>query len=316
MLAPRPAADAASEKTTADAASETIAAIAAFMRAGSLEATRPAAQDIAALKAAAPPGTHIYLSAVLTRPQEEVVAQAAAVRAAGLEPVPHLAVRNFPTSDALRRFLDRLAGEAGVRRLLVIAGDRAEPAGPFRGALEAIDSGLITRSGITAIGISGYPDGHPRIADHELERVLAAKLEAAAQTGLDVSIVTQFCLEAAPIIAWVRRLRAHGIDHPVRVGLAGPTSLTALMRYARRCGVRASTQGLARNAGLIKHLLGAAAPDATIRALIDANRDGELGDIAPHLFSFGGIGATARWAAGAAAGRVTLDRDGFAVAAD
>jgi len=303
MLAPRPAADAASD------------AIAAFMRARSLEATRPSAQDVAALKAAVPPGTHVYLSAVLTRPQEEAVAQARLVRAAGLEPVPHLAVRNFASRDALRGFLDRLAGEAGVRHLLVIAGDRAEPAGPFRGALEAIDSGLIARSGIAEIGISGYPDGHPRLADHELGRVLAAKLEAAAQTGLKVNIVTQFCLDAAPIIAWVRRLRAHGVDHPVRVGLAGPTSLTTLMRYARRCGVRATTQGLARHAGLIKHLLGAAAPDGIIRALIEANKDGELGDITPHLFSFGGIGATARWAAGAAAGRVKLDRDGFAVEA-
>jgi methylenetetrahydrofolate reductase (NADPH) len=298
-----------------DAASETVASIAAFMRLGSLEATRPAAQDIDALKAAVPPGTHIYLSAVPTRPQEDVVEQAARVQAAGLEPVPHLAVRNFASTEALARFLDRLTGEAGVRRLLVIAGDRAEPAGPFHGALEAIDSGLISRRGIVEIGISGYPDGHPRIADHELDRLLTAKLQAAEQTGLKVNIVTQFCLETAPILGWLRRLRDHGIDLPVRIGLAGPTSLTALMRYARRCGVRASTQGLTRNAGLIKHLLGAAAPDAIIRALIDANRDGELGDIAPHLFSFGGIGATARWAAAAAAGRITLDREGFAVEA-
>ena len=235
MLAPR---------TAADVASETVASISAFMRGASIEATRPAADDVDALKAAAVPGSHVYLSAVPTRPQEDVVGQAALVRAAGLEPVPHLAVRNFASPDALGRFLDRLAGEAGVRRLLVIAGDRAEPAGPFHGALEAIDSGLITRSGISAIGISGYPDGHPRIADHELDRVLAAKLEAAAQTGLNLSIVTQFCLNASPIIAWVRRLRDQGVDHPVRIGLAGPTSLTTLMRYAKRCGVRASTATL------------------------------------------------------------------------
>jgi methylenetetrahydrofolate reductase (NADPH) len=306
MLAPRAA---------ADAASETVAAIAAFMRGGSLEATRPNAADIAAMQAVAAPGTQVYLSAVLSRPQEEVVEQAARVRAAGLEPVPHLAVRNFASAEALGRFLDRLAGEAGVRRLLVIAGDRAEPTGPFHGALEAIDSGLISRRGIEAIGISGYPDGHPRIADHELDRLLAAKVQAAEATGLKVDIVTQFCLDPAPILAWVRRLRDHGIDHPVRIGLAGPTSLTTLMRYARRCGVRASTQGLARNAGLMKRLLGAAAPDGIVRTLVDANRDGELGDIAPHLFSFGGIGATARWAANAAAGRISLDREGFAVEA-
>jgi methylenetetrahydrofolate reductase (NADPH) len=304
MLAPRNA---------ADAASESIASIAAFMRGASLEATRPTADDVDALKAAAAPGTPIYLSAVPTRPQEDVVGQAALVRAAGLEPVPHLAVRNFASPDALGRFLDRLNGEAGVRRLLVIAGDRAEPAGPFHGALEAIDSGLMSRRGIVEIGISGYPDGHPRIAPHELDRLLAAKLEAAQQTGLSVQIVTQFCLDAVPLIAWLKKLRDHGIDHPVRVGLAGPTSLTTLMRYARRCGVRASTQGLARNAGLIKHLLGASAPDGIVRALIEANRDGELGDIAPHLFSFGGIGATARWAAATAAGKITLDREGFGV---
>lgn len=304
MLAPR---------TAADAASETVASISAFMRGASLEATRPTTDDVDALKAAAAPGAPVFLSAVPARPQEDVVGQAALVRAAGLEPVPHLAVRNFASPDALGRFLDRLAGEAGVRRLLVIAGDRAEPAGPFHGALEAIDSGLISRRGIVEIGISGYPDGHPRIAQHELDRLLAAKLEAAQQTGLSVQIVTQFCLDAVPLIAWLKKLRDHGIDHPVRVGLAGPTSLATLMRYAKRCGVRASTQGLARNAGLIKHLLGASAPDGIVRALIEANRDGELGDVAPHLFSFGGIGATARWAAATAAGKITLDREGFGV---
>jgi methylenetetrahydrofolate reductase (NADPH) len=305
MLAPR---------TAAEAAAETVGAITAFMRAGSIEATRPNADDVAALKAVAAPGTQIYLSAVLTRPQEEVVEQAAAIRAAGLEPVPHLAVRNFANADALKRFVGRLSGEAGVRRLLVIAGDRAEPAGPFLGALEAIDSGMISH-GIETIGISGYPEGHPRIAGHDLDRLLAAKVEAAGATGLAVEIVTQFCLEAPAILAWVRRLRDHGIDNPVRVGLAGPTSLTTLMRYAKRCGVRASTQGLTRNAGLMKRLLGAAAPDGIVRALVEANRDGELGEITPHLFSFGGIGATARWAASVAAGRITLDREGFAVEA-
>jgi methylenetetrahydrofolate reductase (NADPH) len=305
MLAPR---------TAADAAGEITAEIAAFMRGTSLEATRPTPDDIAALKTSAAPGALVYLSAVPSRPQEDVVAQAQAVRAAGLEPVPHLAVRNFANAEALKRFVDRLTGEAGVRRLLVIAGDRPDTAGPFLGALEAIDSGMISRN-IETIGISGYPDGHPRIASHELDRLITAKLQAAESTGLRVEIVTQFCLDAAPIIAWLKRLRAHGVDHPVRIGLAGPTSLTTLMRYAKRCGVRASTQGLARNAGLVKRLLGASAPDGIVRTLIEANRDGELGEIWPHLFSFGGVGATARWAAGAAAGRINLDREGFEVQA-
>ena len=61
--------------------SGTAAAIAAFMRRASIEATRPNADDVRALGLAAAPGTQIYLSAVLTRPQEDVIAQAVAVRA-------------------------------------------------------------------------------------------------------------------------------------------------------------------------------------------------------------------------------------------
>ena len=64
------------------------------------------------------------------------------LRAAGLEPVPHIAVRNFASVDALDDFLARLNGEAEVRRVLVIAGDRAEH-GPFRSAADAIDSRAI-----------------------------------------------------------------------------------------------------------------------------------------------------------------------------
>ena len=162
-----------------------------------------------------------------------------------------------------------------MRRLLVIAGDRAEPAGPFHGALEAIDCGLIARHGIATIGIAGYPDGHPRIADHELDRLLAAKLEAADAIGLKVDIVTQFCLDAAPILAWLKRLRAHGIDHPVRIGLAGPTSLTdadALRAPLRRARLGAGARAQCRPDQAPARRRGAR---RIVRALIEANRDGE-----------------------------------------
>ena len=50
------------------------------------------------------------------------------------------------------------------------------------------------------------------------------------------------------------------------------------------------------------------APDAIIRALAQARP--ELGEVAPHFFTFGGLGATARWAsaaAGASRSRPALD---------
>jgi methylenetetrahydrofolate reductase (NADPH) len=54
------------------------------------------------------------------------------------------------------------------------------------------------------------------------------------------------------------------------------------------------------------------APDRIIRTLAAAPE--RLGDIGLHFFSFGGLAATARWAAAIAAGRVALEGDGFEVA--
>jgi methylenetetrahydrofolate reductase (NADPH) len=282
------------------------ARIAELMRGASFEATRPSETEIAALAAVTAPATPIYVSAVPSRPPAEQIAIATRLHARGFEAVPHLAARNFESAAALDDYLARMTEEAGVRRLLVIGGDRDAPAGGFHHAIEVIESGLPQSRGIREIGIAGYPEGHPRVAATEIDRALAAKIEAAATTGLAVHIVTQFAFFPEPILAWVARLRERGIEQPIRIGIAGPASVATLLRYAAICGVAASARAFARNAGLAKHLFGASAPDAIIRALAGA----QLGDVAPHVFSFGGLGATARWSAAVAAGRIALDRAG------
>ena len=196
----------------------------------------------------------------------------------------------------------------------MIGGDRDHPAGPLRSAIEVIDGGALKRHGIADIGIAGYPDGHPRISAGDVERALADKIEAAQATGLALTIVSQFCFEGKAILAWIARLREFGIELPVRVGLAGPTSLSTLLRYAQRCGVRASAQGLARQAGLVRQLFALSAPDALVRVLAEARAEGSTGEIAPHFFSFGGLLRSARWAAAVADGRIALDAgEGFRV---
>jgi len=296
-------------------AGESIRRIGDFLAGYSLEATRPKTFDIEALKTSAPAGMRVYLSAVAGRLVDEVIGHAKAVRAAGFDPVPHLAARKFASPAALSGLLARLNGEADVRQVLVIAGDSDEATGPFASSIEVIGSGLLQRHGISGIGIAGHPDGHPRIPAETLDLSLSAKIEAAQQSGLTAEIVTQFCFDPQTIIRWIGRLRDLGIENPVRVGMAGPAGAATLLRYAARCGVRASAAGAARQAGLLKHLFGGSAPDAIIRALADAGRNGRLGDIAAHFFSFGGVDTTARWVAAAAAGRIALDsKDGFAVA--
>lgn len=301
-------------KLATDNTPDTIQRIAGFLHGFSMEATRLDAADVEALKSALPQGTRVYLTAIPNKPQSEQVEAAIRVRAAGFEPVPHLAARGIESRGALDEALAQMTKEAGVRRALVIAGDRDRPKGPFASAIELIESGLLQRHGISEVGIAGYPEGHPRISQEVLDRSLAAKADAAEQTGLSVHVVTQFSFDACAITAWLARLRDLGIEHPVRIGMAGPTSLSTLLRYAHRCGVRASALGLMRQAGLVKHLLGTSAPDGIIRSLTEANADGRPGRVAAHFFSFGGAAATARWAKAAAAGRIVLDRaDGFSV---
>lgn len=298
----------------ATAAPDLARDVAAFVRGFSIEATRPTAAEVEMLAQILPTGTAVYLSAIPTKPHRNLIEAATMIRTAGFEPVPHLAARSFASVSAFDDVLSALTAEAQVRRVLVIAGDRDQPLGELHSAIEVIETGLLPNRGIEEIGIAGYPDGHPRIAPEALDRALAAKIEAAAQIGLAVHIVTQFAFSAEPILFWLRRLRDLGIDHAVRVGLAGPTSLTTLLRYARRCGVKASTQALARQAGLAKHLFGNATPDAIVAALALACSAGELGDVGLHFFAFGGIPTTARWTSAVAAGRITLDGgNGFRV---
>jgi len=282
--------------------------VAALMRAWSLEATHPTADEIAGLAGTVPAGTRIYVSAVPGHPYQRNVETARWIRTGGFEPVPHLAVRNHDRAS-LKDFLQRLAGEADVRRVLVIAGDRDQPAGPYGSALDVIVDGILTEHGIAEVGIAGYPDGHPRILPDVLERALADKIPAAQLQGLGVHIVTQFCFEPERIVAWLRRLRAGGVAVPVRIGMAGPASITALLRYARRCGVAASMRILARQADAVHRLMGDTTPDIILRSLAEASGapgGSTIGEVAPHFFSFGGLAATVRFANAVAAGRVDL----------
>jgi methylenetetrahydrofolate reductase (NADPH) len=286
--------------------------IAAFAARASFEATRLEPGDLEALRAGFPAGTRIYVSAIPKRPPAAQIETVVRVAGAGFEPVPHISARSFASAADLDRHLGRLADEAGVRRVLAIGGDLPAPAGPFFAALEVIESGLLQARGIVEAGIAGYPDGHPRLDAPVLERAMAAKIEAATGTGLAVHIVTQFCFSAPTILAWIGRLRDRGIDLPVRVGLAGPTTLSGLLRFARICGVSASAQGLVRHTGLAKQLFGMVTPDTVLRPLAEASAG--RASMAPHIFPFGGLAAAARWAGAVAAGRFTLDRDdGFAV---
>jgi methylenetetrahydrofolate reductase (NADPH) len=274
-----------------------------FAQQFSLEATRPNADEIVALAEVLPRGTPVYFSAVPTITPQELIGGAALLRKFGLEPVIHIAARRIHSAAELADLVAGLRGEADVRHLLVIGGD-VDPTGPFTDALAVIQKGRLREAGIAEIGIGAYPEGHSRIPAGRLEAALDEKIAAAAAHGLAVHIVSQFSFSPERILTWLRKLRACGITKPVKVGMAGPTSLPALLRYAKRCGVDASLRGLM--SGAAAGLLGNVGPDRIVEILSGA---ADLGDAAPHYFSFGGAVETARYACStsrrAAAGHAT-----------
>ena len=299
--------DAKTQPATPDAS---VAAIQAFMANASFEATRPSRADIDALGATLPAGAPTYLTAIPGKPLSELVEASAAVRAAGLEPVPHLSARHFADLQALDDFLAACVARAGVRTALLVGGDIAEPKGKVRDALSVIESGLLEKHGLRDIGLAGFPDGHPQMSEDELEANLVTKLAALQQHGLEGHIVTQFCFDAKPLLAWFAWLRGRGVHAPVRIGLAGPTNLLTWLNYARRCGVKASAEALASRSGLVKQAFRPVAPDPLIRKLAGAAAAGLIDNARAHFFAFGGVVQTAKWALPAMNGKIRLDANG------
>jgi methylenetetrahydrofolate reductase (NADPH) len=302
--------DAASPRPNDALADATVDDIAAFMRDCSFEATRPSLREVEALARLLSPGARIYLTAVPGRPLEEMEAAAESVARAGLTPVPHLSARYFPTLEAVDAHLRALVAGAGVREIMLIGGDLAQPRGAISHALAVIESGLLERHGLARVGLAGFPDGHPSIGEDELEANLVTKLAALQQRGLEGEIVTQFCFDARPILRWMDWLRGRGVHAPVRVGFAGPTSLLTWLNFARRCGVKASAEALASRSGLVRHAFKAVAPDPLIRSIAGAAASGRIEGARPHLFAFGGLEETARWALAPMNGAIRLDKDG------
>src|SRR5260221_12918593 len=92
------------------------------------------------------------------------------------------------------------------------------------------------------LGVAGYPEGHPRVAASALDAALVAKKGLARSAGIDLQIVTQFCFESEPVLAWTAKMKAHGF--PVRICLSGPASLPRLLRFAALCGIGHSRRAL------------------------------------------------------------------------
>jgi methylenetetrahydrofolate reductase (NADPH) len=273
--------------------------LAEVLRAYSIEIVPHDSETIDAAVDRLDPGTEVFLTWIPGAKPIDTVAAAAKLKRAGLLPVPHIAARFFESVAQLEQLATMLVDDAGVDRVLIIAGDRDKPAGPYDSSLAVMQSGMFQKAGITRVYVGGFPEGNPNVSDTVPAEALTAKVNFAQNAGLELGIVTQFCFQAEPIIGWLRRIRAAGIDVPVRVGLAGPAGLISLTRYAIRCGIGNSLRVLTEKPSFAKLLI-EKGPEPIIRDLAAGIGSGNgmaqpPGVAGLHFFVFGGFSKTVDW---------------------
>jgi methylenetetrahydrofolate reductase (NADPH) len=284
-------------------------AIADLAQGFSIETTPKQALKVESIRACLPRGSRVFIAFIPGERPEAIVATAERLVAEGMVPVPHLPARNYASIAAFERHA-RALHDVGARQALLLAGGAPMPAGSLESSLQVLESGVMEGLGFEQLFVAGHPEGSPDIDAAELAQAIAAKNAYAARTGMPVTIVTQFGFDGPGMVAWAQAIGDAGNRLPIRIGVAGPASLTSLVKYAKMCGVNASMGMLAKASGKLFQLVGQATPDALIIDL--ANRREGWGTLIRdlHFYPFGGFEQTATWANKVAVGAFTLHRGG------
>ncbi len=114
--------------------------------------------------------------------------------------------------------------------------------------------------------------------------------------GLNVTLISQFCFDPAPIVAFAEQLRTEGVTAPLRVGVAGPATRASLLKYALICGVGASVRALKERQSTARNLLSGETPEDLLIKVARARAvNSTLGISGVHFFTFTSLVATAKW---------------------
>ncbi len=290
------------------------AVIAQLAREASIEITVHDVAHLEESRGLLPAGKALYVSHLPGQQWQQTTDACRAVRAAGFRPVPHVPVRLLPDAATADRLLGGFVDAAQVDEVLLISGDYAHALGPYSEVLQLLSGGALERHGLRRVSVAGHPEGHPKVRLADIRRAELDKARLAQQAGLELTLLTQFFFEEAPFLDWVRELRSAGVRARLVGGLAGPTKLGTLIKFAMRCGAGPSMRVLSARPRAFTKLLGDHGPESVLRGLAEA-RCGNSSDFAGvHLFCFGGFVRTCQWLQAVADGRFILDdADGFRV---
>jgi len=278
----------------------------------SIETTVREAARIEKYQDLVPKGTSMYIPHVPGVAREDTVALAARLKKEDMDPVPHIVARRTESAAVLDDFLKRLVGEAGVTRVLCVAGDISAPEGEFESALQILERGFFEKHGIRKIGVAGHPEGHKDVNEAALQDAVIRKNAYAKKTGADLRLVTQFSFVAEPVIAWDKAIAPIN-TLPIYIGLPGLAKASTLLKYALDCGVGPSLQAFSKHATQLSKLLTVSAPDEQLVALAKYRSGNQTKIQGLHFFPFGGLKRTTDWLKKLAAGEFEFTADGLDV---
>ena len=263
------------------------------------------------------PGTVVYITFLPGSDFDDTIAVAKRLKSEGFLPVPHFAARSIPSEAFLDDKLAKLTDEVGLERVLVIGGALDKPAGDFSDTMQLLETGLFDKHGIRKFGVAGHPEGSPDISDKAIAAALRWKHDFAEHSSAELYLVTQFCFEAGPVIAWDRRIHAEGNRLPIHVGVPGLATIRTLLAHGKACGIGPSMKFLTRQARNLTKLMTVSAPDRLVTDLAAYQAsDPGCGIAGVHMYPLGGLRRSAKWSHAVIDGAFTMNEDGKGFSVD
>ena len=208
----------------------------------------------------------------------------------GFGVAPHLSARLIRDRSELDEILQRLR-EAGIGDAFVVAGDVDEPAGEFEGAAGLLTAMSEIGHDLDEVGITGYPESHPKISDEVTIQAMYDKAPYATY------IISQICFDPGVISDWARRVWSRGVKLPIRIGMPGYVNRQKLVRISTSIGLGESARYLNRQRNwLLKLFLpGGYSPDRLIEGLEPNLDDPDSNIQGLHIYTFNELEKTEAW---------------------
>ena len=247
-----------------------------------------------------PKGSRVYIAHIEGVEFQDMLATAKRLSEAGYRVMPHFPARIISNTKVLESWIERYVGEANVSEALLLAGSPVTPCGDLADSMQLMQTGLFEKYQFKRLHVAGHPEGNKDIdpdgSGEKVREALAWKQAYADQCSTDMAVVTQFSFDAHAVVDWADRLLEEGIRMPVHVGIAGPTKLQTLIKFAIACGVGPSLKILQKRALDLTKLLTPYEPTEILQdlsCLLSAGRAKNIAGI--HFFPLGGISSTAAW---------------------